>query len=195
MNQDDQLPALLLIDIQQAFQDVAYWGGERNNPDAEAKAAQLLDFWRDRNWPVFHAQHDSTNPQSPLHPSHSGNSFHPLVAPLSGETVIRKNVNSAFIGTDLQERLEKAGINKLVIAGLTTDHCVSTTVRMAANLGFETVIVADASATFAKKGFDGKNFAAETIHQTALASLHNEFATVYHTEELLRQLASSLISS
>jgi nicotinamidase-related amidase len=119
---------------------------------------------------------------SPLHETNAGNAFNELVVPLPHETVIKKNVNSAFIGTDLQARLHKEKINTLVIVGLTTDHCISTTVRMAGNLGYATFLVADATASFNKKGINGKNYPAELIHETALASLNEEFATVVTTD-------------
>jgi nicotinamidase-related amidase len=179
-------PALILVDIQKGFDDIAYWGGERNNPDAELRVSELLRLWRNAGLPVFHVQHCSTTPTSPLHEGHSGNQFKDLATPIDGEPVIKKNVNSAFIGTDLQEQLDNAMITKLVIVGLTTDHCISTTTRMASNIGYETYLVADATATFNKKGIDGQNYPAELIHQTALASLNNEFATVV-TTELIKQ--------
>lgn len=174
-------PALILVDIQKGFNNIDYWGGQRNNPDAELKASELLCCWRENQLPVFHVQHCSSNPVSPLHESNAGNAFNELVTPVPGEVVIKKNVNSAFIGTDLQAQLDRANISTLVIAGLTTDHCISTTVRMAGNLGYKIFLVADATATFNKKGWDGENYPAELIHQTALASLHSEFATVVTT--------------
>ena len=175
-------PALILVDIQKGFDNIGYWGGQRNNPDAELKAGELLSCWREYQLPVFHIRHCSTNPASPLHPANTGNAFKELTAPVKGELIIKKNVNSAFIGTDLQDRLEQAKINTLVIVGLTTDHCISTTVRMAGNLGYETFLVADATATFNKRGIDGQNYPAELIHETALASLNEEFATVVNTD-------------
>lgn len=181
-------PALILVDIQKGFDDIAYWGGQRNNPDAEVRASELLHLWRANQLPIFHIQHSSTNPVSRLHPTNAGNAFKQLVMPLTDEVVIQKNVNSAFIGTDLQVRLQQAAITTLVIVGLTTDHCISTTTRMAGNLGFETFLVADATATFNKKGIDGQNYAAELIHETALASLNNEFAMVVTTDFIKQQL-------
>lgn len=179
-------PALILVDIQKGFDDIAYWGGQRNNPDAEKKASELLKLWRENNLPIFHVKHCSSIPTSLLNENNKGNEFQEVVKPMDGEPVIKKNVNSAFIGTTLKEQLDKAKIHKLVIVGLTTDHCVSTTTRMAGNLGYETFLVSDATATFNKKGIDGQNFSAELIHETALASLNNEFASVV-TTDLIKQ--------
>jgi nicotinamidase-related amidase len=178
-------PALILIDIQKGFEDEAYWGGQRNNPDAETNAATLLKHWRAHHLPIFHIQHLSSNPESKLSVNNPGHHFQDIVAPSAGETVIQKSVNSAFIGTNLKELLDKHGITTVVIAGLTTDHCVSTTTRMAGNYGYNTFIVADATATFGKKGIDGQHYDGETMHQTALAQLNEEFATVISMHDAL----------
>jgi len=175
-------PALILVDIQKGFDNIEYWGGRRNNPDAELRASGLLKIWRRNYLPVFHIRHCSSIPTSLLHETNAGNEFNDLVTPADGEPVIKKQVNSAFIGTDLQAQLDNANITTLVIVGLTTDHCISTTTRMAGNLGYETFLVADATATFDKKGLDGQNYPAELIHETALASLNKEFATIVTTD-------------
>lgn len=182
-------PALILIDIQKAFDDVAYWGGQRNNINAENNASELLAIWRANNLPIFHIKHCSANPDSLLHETNKGNEFKDIVLPINGEQIIKKNVNSAFIGTNLKEQLDNANISKLVIVGLTTDHCVSTTTRMAGNYGYDTFVVSDATATFNKKGLEGQNFSAELIHETALASLNGEFATVVTTDYIRQILA------
>ncbi|CAM2005781.1 cysteine hydrolase family protein [Acanthopleuribacter pedis] len=175
--------ALVLIDVQQGFEE-PFWG-PRNNPDAEANMQRILAHWREQGWPVFHVKHNSLSPKSPLHPDKPGNAFLPAVAPLPGEPVFEKTVNSGFIGTDLEARLKEAGITRLVIVGLTTDHCVSTTTRMAANLGFSVELVSDATATFDKTDHRGVYIPAETLHNVHLASLHEEFCIVKTTEQIL----------
>lgn len=181
-------PALILIDIQKAFDHLEYWGGQRNNPDAEVNAAELLKLWRENKLPIFHIKHCSSNSTSLLNEKNAGNEFKDIVTPFDGEPIIKKSVNSAFIGTDLKERLDNENISKLVIVGLTTDHCVSTTTRMAGNFGYDTFLVSDATATFNKKGVDGRNYAAELIHETALASLNKEFATIITTAFLKQNI-------
>ena len=181
-------PALILIDIQKGFDNIEYWGGQRNNPNAEENASALLTLWRENSLPVFHIKHCSSNPGSILNETNEGNGFKELVKPLDNEIVIKKNVNSAFIGTTLKEQLDNTKISNLVIVGLTTDHCVSTTTRMAGNFGFDVFLVADATATFNKKGVDGQNYSAGLIHQTALASLNEEFAKVVTTDFLKQNI-------
>ena len=181
-------PALLLIDVQQGFADSAYWGGNRNNPDAEIVCKRLLDYWRKNRWPVAHIQHASTTPESRLHPDHPGFAFHPAVTPLNGETVISKQVNSAFIGTNLKQWLDEQQIHSVVIDGLTTHHCVSTTARMSGNYGYDTYVISDATATFDRIGINGEHYPSELMHLTALASLNGEFATVLDSDTLLATL-------
>jgi nicotinamidase-related amidase len=177
-------PALLIIDVQQGF-DEPYWGA-RNNPQAEDNIARILAAWREAKRPIFHIRHNSRLPQSPLHPSNPGNAFKAVATPRDGEPVIGKDVNSAFIGTDLETRLRAANIEDVVIVGLTTPHCVSTTARMASNLGFKTTVVSDATAAHAGHGPDGAAIDAETMHYHALAALNGEFATIATTAEVLR---------
>jgi len=184
MSSADPSSALLLIDVQQGFDDPAWWGA-RNNPGAEANIARLLAAWRAAGRPVFHVKHNSRNPRSPLHPANAGNAIKPGVAPRPGEPLFEKDVNSGFIGTALEARLRQAGVTSLVIVGLTTQHCVSTTTRMAANLGFSVRVVSDATAAFDWKAHDGRLVPAEEMHYHSLAALHGEFADVLTTDAVL----------
>lgn len=176
--------ALIVIDVQKGM-DESYWG-TRNNPGAEQNMARLLAAWRQRGWPIYHIQHRSKNPRSPLRPNYEGNEIKEIVQPLTGEPVLHKTENSAFIGTDLEERLRAGNQHTLVLIGLTTDHCVSTTTRMAANLGFDAIVVADATATFDRDSpLTSRHFTAEEIHEAELTSLSGEFARITETEALL----------
>jgi nicotinamidase-related amidase len=177
---------LIIIDVQQGF-DEPIWG-QRNNPQAEENIALLLTAWRSSKRPIIHIQHLSRQPDSTLHPDHPGSAIKPIVQPLPDEPIIQKNVNSAFIGTDLEVRLRQNNLSTLVIVGLTTDHCVSTTTRMAGNLGFDTYIVSDATATFERDGYDGRHYSADEIHAISLVSLNGEFATVVATDRLLQYI-------
>ena len=133
----------------------------------------------------------STSATSPLRPGQAGNEFMALAAPMPGEAVIEKRVNSCFIGTSLESDLRRGGIGTLVVAGLTTNHCVSTTVRMAGNLGFCVWVVSDATAAFDRVGPDGVPYAAEQIHAMALSDLHGEFATVIDTKTLIAAIVGA----
>ena len=179
--------ALVIIDVQKGFDD-PFWG-KRNNPNAEKNIALLLSEWRKNLRPVVHKQHCSVEPNSPLRPGQPGYEFKDEARPLDGERQFTKTVNSAFIGTELEEYLRKCDIKSLVVVGLTTDHCVSTSTRMAGNLGFNVVLVSDATATFDRIGRDGTQYSASNIHDIHLASLNGEFCVVRSTEEVLNETA------
>jgi len=175
-------PVLVLVDYQKSFDNPAVWG-ERNNPDAEANAAAVLEAFRARSLPVIHIRHDSRSPGSSLAAGQPGNAFKDFALPRADEPVLSKNVNAAFIGTDLESRLRALEAKPVVIMGICTDHCVSTTTRMAKNLGFTPVLLGDACFTFPRKGFD-----ADTVHRVELAILDREFAEVLTAKELVGRL-------
>ena len=183
MDPFDAHAALLVIDVQQGFSDPSW--GPRNNPEAEANIGRLLAAWRTTRRLVVHVQHDSSSPNGSFVPGTPGNAPKVEAIPLEGEPVHHKIVNSGFIGTTLEQDLRAAGINTLAIVGLTTQHCVSTTTRMAGNLGFHVYVVADATATFDQIGIDGRRREAADVHFAALSDLDGEFATIVETNALL----------
>lgn len=181
-----QNSALIIVDVQKAF-DNEKWG-ERNNVNAEENISRILKKWRKMKWPVIFIQHKSDNPNSLFHPMNKGFAIKDIVRPLPEEVIITKKVNSCFIGTNLENYLRDHEIGTVVITGLTTPHCVSTTTRMSGNLGFKTYLISDATAAFGLKDQNGKYYDPETIHHVSLATLHEEFATILTTDQLINKL-------
>jgi nicotinamidase-related amidase len=186
----DRKSALIVVDVQIGFDDPKW--GARNNLRAEACVAMLLDVWRTVQAPVIHVHHRSTSLTGCFRPETRGIEPKPEATPRRGERVFEKRVNSAFIGTNLEAYLRSSGVGTVVVAGLTTNHCVSTTVRMAGNLGFETYVVADATATFDRTGADGRMRPADEVHNAALGDLQGEFAEVVDTETIIAALSAPL---
>jgi nicotinamidase-related amidase len=183
-------PALLVIDVQHGMDNPRL--GARNNPDAEERIADLIAAWRTAGRPVIHVKHNSTEAESQLRPELPGNAIKKQALPIAGEPLFQKNVNSAFIGTDLEKYLRSRGIESLVMVGLTTEHCISTSARMAANLGFNVTLVADATAAFEKRGYDGAHYSADFVHNVELANLNREFAAVRNSSDVLADVGDSL---
>jgi len=178
--------ALVLIDVQRAI-DHPSWG-RRNNPDAERNMARLLHAWRATRRPIVHVRHVSLDPLSTYRAGQPDVEFKQEVLPMEGEEIVTKHRQSAFIGTRLEAWLREHGAGAVVIAGVITNNSVEATARMAANLGFETCVVSDATATFDKKDFDGRLRSAQEVHAMSLANLQGEYASVLGTEQVLRAL-------
>ena len=172
--------ALLIIDVQKAI-DHPSWGHDRNNPDAEANIARLLARWRANRWPVFHIRHVSRDP----HSTYRDSPFKDEVMPAAAERIIDKSTNSAFIGTTLERDLRALGIEQVVLTGVITNNSVEATARMAGNLGFRTVVVSDATATFGRRDYNGVWRTAAEVHAMSLANLDGEYAQVMETATVL----------
>ncbi|WLD94028.1 cysteine hydrolase family protein [Alkalihalobacillus sp. AL-G] len=178
----------IVIDVQKTFDNPSW--GRRNNPDAEDKIAKLIQYWRETGRPIIFVQHISEKADSLFYINGDTVQFKIQAKPKESEAIIRKHVNSAFIGTDLLQRLKEMKCKRVVIAGLTTNHCVETTTRMAGNYGLNPILVEDACATFDRQGPDGTNFTAEQIHEMTLVNLNEEFAEIVTTEQLFSRSIS-----
>jgi nicotinamidase-related amidase len=177
------MTALLIIDMQKGMLSPTL--PPRNNAQAEDNIARLLAAWRERGQPVVLVRHISRSPTSVFAPGQAGAEFQEKFSPLPHEHVVEKNVPDAFINTGLERWLHARDIRDVVIAGVSTNNSVEATARTAGNLGFSTVVVADACFTFDKVDFGGTLRSAEDVHRMALANLQGEYAEVRATEDVL----------
>ena len=180
---------LLPIDMQQAF-DEPDWP-RRWNADVDSNGLALLAAWRAARRPIIHVRHDSVQPGSSLAPGSPGNAFRPGFDPLPGEPLVTKSVNSAFIGTDLDLRLKRLGAKHVVTFGISTDMCVSTTVRTGANMGWDIILVPDASDCFELPDGNGGTIPAIEIQRAHVATLAFEFCRTFSTAELVQLKAAA----
>jgi nicotinamidase-related amidase len=174
---------LLPIDMQVGFFDPE--APRLGQSGFEANGLALLATWRRNGWPILHIRHDSVEPGSRFQPDHPGNALRPGFEPLAGEPLVTKSVNSAFLNTDLDIRLKRLGADGVIAFGISTDMCVSTTVRTGSNMGWRMIVAADACCAFDQTDIDGVPLSAEMIHRFHLATLRNEFAEVATTADIL----------
>ena len=183
MTLDFDRAVLLPIDMQRAF-DAPPWP-RRWNERVDQNGLALIGKWREAGRPIIHVRHDSVMEGSSLAPGTEGNRFRPGFEPLPGEALVTKSVNSAFIGTDLDLRLKRLGAKHVVAFGISTDMCVSTTVRTGANMGWDMLLAADACDCFDLPDGNGGIIAAEAVQAAHVATLGFEFCRVVKTADLV----------
>ena len=111
-----------------------------------------------------------------VHPPVGDPSWHidPALEPRSGELIVNKLSAGTFATTDLAAQLRSRGVDRVVVTGVVTDVCVSTTAREAADRNFKVVVVSDACTTFSEK-----------LHQANLETLH-VFGWVREVDDVIR---------
>ena len=183
MDIDWNRAVLLPIDMQRAF-DTTPWP-KRWNDKVDDNGLALLRKWREAGRPIVHVRHDSVMDGSSLAPGSEGNQFRPGFEPQDGEQLVSKSVNSAFIGTDLDLKLRRLGARHIVTFGISTDMCVSTTVRTGANMGWDMILAADACDCFDLPDGKGGTISAEAVQAAHVATLGFEFCKVVATADLV----------
>lgn len=182
----DRNTALVIIDVQNAM-DAPKWA-DRNNAGLVPNLLRVLERWRKLGWPVYMVADDDANPDSPYHPGQSGNGFKVELAPVEGERVVRKTTGSAFVGTDFESQLRRAGHHTLVVGGFQTNMCVAAAVRGARDLGFTVYVLADGTATVGLTDRRGRWWDAEDVHNLALANLQSATTHVIDIDDLMSRL-------
>jgi nicotinamidase-related amidase len=167
--------ALIMVDCQNTYRRGMM---QLTNVESAIKEAQkLLQLARDLKAPIIHIQHDA-GIGTPYDVTADIGQISDEVAPKNGESVINKNYPNSFIATSLEDQLKALNIENVVIAGFMTHMCINSTARGAFNLGFKPTVVASACATRSLVGANGKTIDAQTMHDSALASIRDLFAVV-----------------
>jgi nicotinamidase-related amidase len=174
---------LILVDIQNDYFPAGNMELEGMNA-AAARAADLLERFRDRGQPAFHVRHESVQPGATFFlPGSPGAEIHRRVTPAPGEAVVTKHFPNSFRETDLRERLEAAGVKQVVICGAMSHMCIDATTRAAADLGLGCTVIADACAT-REQEFGGVAVPAAQVHAAFMAALAAAYAAVLELDRL-----------
>lgn len=161
-------PVLIVIDLQEAMRSECLPDWPWANPDAPAQAARLLGHARGAGWRVIHVHHAADDPSDGFHPVNPLSAAMAEVAPRPGEEIVVKTGSSAFIGTDLAQRVAGAA---LVICGGEANMCVESTMRMAGNLGHAVTVVADALVCFPRRAVGERVFPPDLVLDMSLAKM------------------------
>ena len=169
--------ALIVIDMQRDFVEPGGFGDTLGNDVTRLQAivptvARLIRLFRSAGWPVIHTREGHQPDLSDCPPAkrlrgnpslrigdrgpmgrilvrgEPGHGIVPELAPIAGETVIDKPGKGSFYATELGDLLKRLKVTHLVIAGVTTEVCVQTTMREANDRGFECLLIEDATESY-----------------------------------------------
>lgn len=202
---DLERTGLLVIDVQNIYFSCSDDPGEsgewaffrsRMKNVVVPNIVRLIKFFRERRMPVFFARiacltadgSDRSLSQKRLgfnniilpH-NQEASQIIENIKPLENEVVVAKTTDSALTGTNLRLILQNVGIHHVVVCGIFTDQCVSSTVRSLADESFDTVVIEDACAA-----------GTEELHNRELEIINNIYCQVLNVEELLEVLEMEL---
>jgi nicotinamidase-related amidase len=177
--------ALLVIDVQESFRSTERWQ-TISDPEVLPRIANLVEWFRAARSPVFWVLHSDPDTASAFDPANGLVRVVDTLEVAADEPVIVKTTINSFTSTDLEQRLRAAGVDRLVLCGIRTDQCVETTARIATDLGFDTTVVLDATATNPA----GALTAQQVVERTAEVLAAREFAHVVKLDELVLEAAA-----
>ena len=186
--------ALLVIDPLRFFVDPSGGSFLPASTAACKNIERLVEAWRGLGATIVYTRHCHRGPSDTgmmgrfyrgyIDCAAPDSALSDCVKPAPGELVIRKNTYDSFLGTNLQQHLERMGIEQVLITGVMTHLCCETTARSAFCRGFEVYVSADATAS-----------STERLHTSALLTLADGVAVVMSTQQVLERCETSTHSS
>lgn len=170
--------ALILINTQKVLEDPPH------NMDVVENIKKILTRWRQEKRTVIHVRHISKNPESLFFLKSNSADYIESLKPTQDEATFEKEKASVLSNLKVQEFLNVKGFPKALLVGFTGNDCIEASARNLSEQGFETFVVADASASLDIIGPDGGLHKAERVHKLAMANIHAYSAKVIKTEEI-----------
>ncbi len=172
---------LLVVDVQQALIDA--------NPvradEFLLNLKMLIDRAHTSGTEVVYMRHDG-GPEDVLAKGSEGWRLHRSIRPRSGEKVFDKRFPSSFLKTGLQEYLKLKDVERIVLCGMQTEYCIDTTCKVAFENGYDVVIPAGATTTYANPLLSGEKL----VHYYEKLIWNEPLAQVLPMEDTLTLLSS-----
>lgn len=182
---DKEKRALLVIDVQNEYFSgklpVTYPSNSMEN------ILKVCNSAKEEKIPIVVVQHSSSTPNTPFEKGSDGWELHDKIKKIDYNYYVEKTLPSSFVGTNLEEWLEKNSIDTVVIAGYMTQMCCDTTARYAKHLGYSVEFLADATGTLAIENSAGA-VSAEELHRSILVTQAMRFSDVMTSEEWIKKI-------
>jgi nicotinamidase-related amidase len=173
--------ALLVIDVQDSFKVGSRWA-RRSTPKFEENVGALIRAFRESGRPIFFILHHDSDPGFTADSPEVR--LMDFIDRRGDEPLLRKTTRNAFTSTDLEQRLDALGVERVIITGISTEQCCETTARVAADLGYDVDFVTEATMTFPIVNGDDELSTDEILRRTELV-LRHRFARIVKVGELL----------
>ena len=181
--------ALLVVDVQQSFQQRPYWRADDVEPFL-TQVQKLIDAAAASGIPVLQVFHveEQDGPNGPFS-SQSGYVKALSALRIAPTEVFHKEVHSALFGRapngrTLEQWLRDFGVEHVVVTGIRTEQCCETTTRHASDSGFKVTYALDATLTFPMVSKSGRLWSVSDLMERTELVLHGRFADVLRTEAI-----------
>ena len=175
---------LLIIDVQNDY----FLGGKLPLQAADQALQQinrLVEYFNAQHWLVIYIQHINPIGASFFAANSLGVELHPQLQYAANSLTIQKQHPNSFDRTDLQQQLDKIPSKSLVICGMMTHMCIDSTTRAAYELGYQSILINDATAT-RDLSYAEQMIRADAVQIAYLAAL-GRFAKIQSCSEFLAQ--------